>query len=178
MEKELSDTVPENKETAPQEAKTASVLEEKEFPKADLLNRFLAKFIDFLIIGALAISIKAPIGSLAALTYALIADGFFDGRSLGKKMIGLRVVNLKTGMPCSFKDSILRNIPMGLTVFFALVPILGWILLFTVGVVVILFESYLVFSDSGGIRIGDIFADTQVVNQKQPCQITRKTKSP
>lgn len=141
--------------------------EEKEFPKANLLNRFLAKFIDFLVIGTLATVVKAPVGSLAALTYSLIADGFFDGRSLGKKLIGLRVVNLKTGLPCSYRDSIMRNIPIGLTVLFALIPILGWILLFTAGLVMILFESYLIYSDSGGIRIGDIFADTQVIDAKE-----------
>lgn len=141
--------------------------EEKEFRKADLLNRFLAKFIDFLIIGALGTAIKAPVGSMAALTYSLIADGFFDGRSLGKKLIGLKVVNLKTGLPCNFKDSILRNIPIGLIALFVFfIPILGLILFFTVGLVVLLFESYLIYTDDGGIRIGDIFADTQVVDDK------------
>ncbi len=149
------------------ESQQSGEAEEKEFPKANLLNRFLAKFIDSLIIGVLATVVKAPIGSLAALTYSLIADGFFDGRSLGKKLIGLRVVNLKTGLPCNFKDSIFRNIPIGLTVLFAVIPILGWILLFTVGLVMILFESYLIYSDDGGIRIGDILADTQVVDAKE-----------
>jgi len=141
-----------------------SEAEEKEFPRANLLNRFLAKFIDFLLIGTLATIVTAPIGSLAALTYSLIADGFFDGRSLGKKVIGLRVVNLRTGMPCNFKDSMLRNIPIAAVVMFALIPILGWILLFSAGIVIILFESYLIYSDEGGIRIGDIFADTQVID--------------
>ncbi len=156
MEKEVTEEV--------QSENLESEAEEKEFPRANLLNRFLAKFIDFLLIGALATVVKAPIGSLAALTYSLIADGFFDGRSLGKKLIGLRVVNLRTGMPCNFKDSILRNIPIAAVVLFALIPILGWILLFTAGVVIILFESYLIYSDEGGIRIGDIFADTQVID--------------
>lgn len=156
MEKEVTEEV--------QSENLESEAEEKEFPRANLLNRFLAKFIDFLVIGAMATVVKAPIGSLAALTYSLIADGFFDGRSLGKKMIGLRVVNLRTGMPCNFKDSILRNIPIAAVVMFALIPILGWILLFTAGVVIMLFESYLIYSDEGGIRIGDIFADTQVID--------------
>lgn len=140
---------------------------ENKFPKANLLNRFLAKFIDFLIIGALAVIIKAPVGSLAALTYSLIADGFIGGRSLGKRLIGLRVLNLKTGMPCNFRDSIFRNVPIGLTVMFALIPILGWILLFTVGAVIILFECYLIYTDLDGIRIGDILADTVVVDMNE-----------
>lgn len=156
MEKEVTEEV--------QSENLESEAEEKEFPRANLLNRFLAKFIDFLVIGALATVVTAPIGSLAALTYSLIADGFFDGKSLGKKLIGLRVVNLMTGMPCNFKDSILRNIPIAAVVMFALIPILGWILLFTAGVVIMLFESYLIYSDEGGIRIGDIFADTQVID--------------
>lgn len=156
MEKEVTEEV--------QSENLESEAEEKEFPRANLLNRFLAKLIDFLVIGALATIVTAPIGSLAALTYSLIADGFFDGRSLGKKMIGLRVVNLRTGMPCNFKDSILRNIPIAAVVMFALIPILGWILLFTAGLVIMLFESYLIYSDEGGIRIGDIFADTQVID--------------
>ncbi|MDO8446156.1 MAG: RDD family protein [Deltaproteobacteria bacterium] len=156
MEKEVTEEV--------QSENMESEAEEKEFPRANLLNRFLAKLIDFLVIGALATIVTAPIGSLAALTYSLIADGFFDGRSLGKKMIGMRVVNLRTGMPCNFKDSILRNIPIAAVVMFALIPILGWILLFTAGLVIMLFESYLIYSDEGGIRIGDIFADTQVID--------------
>lgn len=159
----VAEEVKESVEAAGPEGGKAEA-EEKEFPKANLLNRFLAKFIDFLVIGFLATVIKAPIGSLAALTYSLIADGFFDGRSLGKKLVGLRVVNLKTRMPCNFKDSILRNIPIAAVVLFALIPILGWILLFTAGLVIMLFESYLIYSDEGGIRIGDIFADTQVVD--------------
>lgn len=164
MEKEVTEEIIESVEAT---GTMTAEAEEKEFPKANLLNRFLAKFIDFLVIGTLATIVKAPIGSLAALTYSLIADGFFDGRSLGKKLIGLRVVNLKTGLPCSYRDSIMRNIPIGLTVLFALIPILGWILLFTAGLVMILFESYLIYSDSGGIRIGDIFADTQVIDAKE-----------
>ena len=164
MEKEVTD---ENKGASEPEVEKVEEVEEKELPKANLLNRFLAKFIDFLIIGALAVIIKAPIGSLAALTYSLIADGLTDGRSLGKRLTGLRVVNLKARKPCNFRDSILRNIPIGVTVMFALIPILGWVLLFTVGLVMMLFESYLIYSDVSGIRIGDIFADTQVVDTKE-----------
>ena len=167
MEKEVTEEVQSSEFRVHSESQQSGEAEEKELPKANLLNRFLAKFIDFLVIGTLATIVKVPVGSLAALTYSLIADGFFDGRSLGKKLIGLRVINLKTGLPCSFSDSIMRNIPIGLTVLFALIPILGWILLFTAGLVMILFESYLIYSDTGGIRIGDIFADTQVVDAKE-----------
>lgn len=164
MEGKVSDGIPSGTEAPKPDKEEVAEKEEKEFAKADLLHRYLAKFIDFLVIGALATVVKAPVGSLAALTYSLIADGFFDGRSLGKKMIGLKVVNLRTQAPCDFKDSILRNIPIAVVVLFALIPVLGWILLPTVGLVMVLFESYLIYSDDGGIRIGDILADTQVVD--------------
>jgi UMF1 family MFS transporter len=44
--------------------------------------------------------------------------------------------------------------------------LVGWVLLFVVGVPIIAFEAYMVWSDRLGIRIGDIFADTQVVDAK------------
>jgi uncharacterized RDD family membrane protein YckC len=44
------------------------------------------------------------------MTYVLIKDGFGNGQSLGKKLLGIRVINRKTGQKCSFTDSAKRNI--------------------------------------------------------------------
>ena len=44
--------------------------------------------------------------------------------------------------------------------------LVGWLLPFVVGLPIIAFEAYMVWSDRLGIRIGDIFADTQVVDAK------------
>jgi len=49
-------------------------------------------------------------------------------------------------------------------IFYA-VPIL-WPVLFVVGLPILGFEAYMIFTDRLGIRIGDIFADTQVVDAK------------
>lgn len=133
-----------------------------DYPKADLVNRFLAKFIDFLLVGALSQILK-PIGPLTGLTYILISDGFFQGRSLGKKLIGLRVITKKEGEECNFRDSIIRNLIPAVVVLFSILPLIGWFLFFTVGMVILVFESYLIYTDEAGRRIGDILADTQVI---------------
>ena len=39
--------------------------------------------------------------------YFLFRDGLFDGQSIGKKLVGLRVVNLD-GNKCTFKKSFLK----------------------------------------------------------------------
>ncbi|MDD5111824.1 MAG: RDD family protein [Candidatus Altiarchaeota archaeon] len=76
--------------------------------------------------------------------YALFKDGLFGGRSIGKKITGLRVENVKLNRPCSMKDSFLRNITM-------LIPVLGWI------------DMILPIIDAEGLRIGDKIAGTRVV---------------
>ncbi|MHB1662193.1 MAG: RDD family protein, partial [bacterium] len=59
--------------------------------KANILHRFIAKAIDLLIFGFLS-EMFYPYGFLAGVLYILISDGFFDGESLGKRIVGLRVV--------------------------------------------------------------------------------------
>ncbi|UCG90421.1 MAG: RDD family protein, partial [Candidatus Heimdallarchaeota archaeon] len=41
--------------------------------------------------------------------YTFIKDGVRDGRSIGKGMMGLRVVKFDTGQPPTITDSCLRN---------------------------------------------------------------------
>jgi len=134
-------------------------------PKADVLNRFIAKAIDFLIGWALAL-VLPPVGALAGLLYILIADGFRHGHSPGKRLIGLEVIHEADGSNISFKESIERNIPFAIVYFFSIIPFLGWLLFIIVGLPILLFESYLVWHDDKGIRVGDILAQTQVVDCK------------
>ena len=61
------------------------------YPKAHVLNRFLSKFVDLLIVAAFGMVVP-PVGWLAGLAYVLIADGFSGGQSLGKRLIGLQTV--------------------------------------------------------------------------------------
>ncbi|MFO0767300.1 MAG: hypothetical protein U0231_11035 [Nitrospiraceae bacterium] len=77
------------------------------YPKAQILNRFIAKVIDLLIVAA-ADRVVPPVGFLAGLAYILVADGFAGGRSLGKRLIGLQTVVPRTRDAAGFKESIIR----------------------------------------------------------------------
>jgi len=134
----------------------------KVYAKANILNRFIAKFIDILIVGAL-LKLLPPIGFLAGLTYMLIGDGLFDGRSLGKKIIGLKVIISDKGEGCSFRESIIRNLPFGIGYILFSIPWIGWVF----PLIIFAFEGLLVIGSEEGMRIGDEIAKTQVVDDRK-----------
>lgn len=131
--------------------------------KADLTHRLLARFIDFLV-GAAFCLVLYPIGVLAGATYIAIADGLFGGQSLGKRIIGLRVVRAADGGRISFKDSLIRNSMYAIICLFYLIPYLRWFLIPVVGLLIIGFEVYYIIVDVHGFRVGDLAADTLVVD--------------
>ncbi|MBI4715368.1 MAG: RDD family protein [Nitrospirae bacterium] len=100
-----------------------------------------------------------PVGFFAGMTYLLIADGFFDGRSLGKKLIRLKTLSQK-GTWCSYQESILRNLTVGIAYLLFFIPYVGKILFAAVLAV----EALLVIGNEKGLRIGDELAGTQVVD--------------
>jgi uncharacterized RDD family membrane protein YckC len=126
--------------------------------RAGLLLRMAAKILDFILIAAV-MEVVPRAGYYAGLAYLLLGDGFFDGRSIGKKLIKLKVVSAHTDMPCTFKDSILRNSTFAAGYIFLLVPWIGWIFLFLVAV----FEFTLVLGSKDGKRLGDEIARTIVI---------------
>jgi hypothetical protein len=145
----------------------------KETGKAGFLNRIIARAIDFIIVAALYEAIPR-VGFFAGLTYLLIADGLFEGRSVGKKLIGLRVIiynKADTVTACGFKESILRNVPFaaGFVVFgiFNMMPIIGWIFSFITAAVVVIFESLILLGSEKGMRLGDELAKTYVIEEKR-----------
>lgn len=129
------------------------------YHKATVLNRFIAKILDLLIVLGLG-EIAPPYGFWAGLWYLLVADGF-SGQSIGKRLIGLQtwVSELHTG--AGFKDSIIRNMPIAIGYFLWQIPYVGWL-----GAAVILsVEGLLVIGNDRGLRIGDELAHTQVINE-------------
>ncbi len=126
-------------------------------------NRLLAKFIDLLLVAALSV-FPTWVGDVAGLTYALIADGLGRGQSLGKRVVGLRVLG-PSGAPCSFLESVQRNLSVGFALVLLLqrVPYL-WPLLWLIGLGLLLFEAFLVATDDAGQRLGDRIGDTRVVD--------------
>ncbi len=135
--------------------------------KAGLLNRWIAKCVDLLIAAALT-ELPFAVGFYAGVTYLLIADGLWRGRSVGKRLIGLRVIILPEARPeargssggCGFRESILRNAPLAVAYgLSATLPYVGWV----VGLVAVVVEALLMIGNDRGQRLGDELAGTQVV---------------
>ena len=126
--------------------------------RASLLLRAIAKTLDFIIIAAAA-EVIPKAGFFAGLAYLLIADGLFDGRSFGKKIIGLRVVSADADKPCSFRDSILRNSIFGIGYLLYKIPWFGWVFI----LIAMVLEFIILLGSKNGMRLGDEIAKTRVV---------------
>lgn len=140
---------------------------QRPYPKADLLHRGVARFVD-LMIAVLLARLLPEVGALVAVAYLLLGDGLMSGQSLGKKLGGVRAVNVKKRQPAAYRESALRNLPIALVGIFYVIPIIGWVLFPVGGLFVLLFESYMAWTDRLGLRIGDVFADTQVIDASVP----------
>lgn len=127
-----------------------------------LLNRLIGKAIDFVIVIAFASLPLSYAGPLAALIYILISDGLNGGRSVGKRVVGLRVVNTTTGKAADFKDSLIRNSPVAVPVLFSFVPFVGVFLVIVIGIPILAIELYLMTRLDQQARLGDTMADTRV----------------
>jgi hypothetical protein len=132
------------------------------YPKAEALNRFIAKFLDAIIVAA-AGKLVPPVGWLGGLAYVLIADGFYGGRSIGKRLIGLQTVVPRTKEIAGFRESILRNLPLAVGYLLFPLPYVGWLL--TVAITVV--EALLIIGNEQGLRLGDELAHTQVLDAGQ-----------
>lgn len=88
--------------------------------------------------------------------YGLLKDSFRNGQSWGKRLLGLKVIELEGYGTCSKGGSFTRNFP-GLSLAFIafFLPFIGWLLL--------LVEPVAVLNSQEGQRIGDRWARTQVV---------------
>lgn len=128
--------------------------------RADLVKRFLAALIDGIIAGVL--SVVPLIGTLVGAAYILVRDGlelsFMDRRSIGKKLMKLRAVNLD-GTPMDLNLSIRRNWPLVLGTLGTYLSISLGAVLGLIGLV----EAILVLTDAKGRRIGDKVGNTMVV---------------
>jgi len=132
------------------------------YPKAQVLNRFIAKLVDLLIVAA-ADKLVPPVGFLAGLAYILVADGFAGGRSVGKRLIGLQTILPRAREAAGFKESIVRNLPFGLAYLMFEIPYVGWM----VAVAMVSVEALLIIGNDHGRRLGDEIARTQVLDAGQ-----------
>lgn len=84
-----------------------------------------------------------------ALYYSFAKDGREGGQSIGKGMVDLMVVNVKTNKPCSTGESALRAL---ILILLNIVPLVG-----------IFIEPVVAIAADDGRRLGDRAADTQVI---------------
>jgi uncharacterized RDD family membrane protein YckC len=120
------------------------------YAKVDVRKRLVAAFLD--VVPAIAAwflyrNSGAVWGAAVATIYLLLRDGI-GGQSLGKLVVGLVVVNVRTGRLCTWKDSALRNV-------FVLIP--------GANVAAVFLESLTIVRDPQGQRLGDRLAQTQVI---------------
>ena len=66
--------------------------------------------------------VMVPLGLFLGLTYFFLADGL-PGGSLGKRAVGITVLDARTGRPCSYLQSLGRNI-------LAILGIFDWMFIF------------------------------------------------
>ncbi|MDR3608263.1 MAG: RDD family protein [Oligoflexia bacterium] len=142
----------------------------------------MAKMIDLVVVMALSALVRYPLGPFVGFFYSVAADGMnfgpFKGQSIGKKLLKLRVVSTKQRAPATVRDSLLRNAPVGVATFFAIIPVWGWLISGLVGVPLMIMEVYLMVTAEGGRRLGDVMGDTEVLEVKHdPREEPREFKS-
>lgn len=138
------------------------------YPKARVGARFLASIIDT-VIGIMLPVLAGTIGFITAhgrlmtingllllssivwaIYYNFTKDGHDQGRSIGKRAMGLMVVNIKTNEPCTKGESSLRALMLGIL---NAVPFIGTLI-----------EPLVILVQSDGRRVGDMVAGTQVID--------------
>jgi uncharacterized RDD family membrane protein YckC len=118
-----------------------------------------------------------PAGVVMAFLYILFADGMLQGQSPGKKIFGVKVIYLPTLTGARHRDSVLRNAPFGLIIILSMMPELGF-KAFLAGLVVIAgIEAIEVLRDEDGARLGDAWAQTQVIDGKVPTDVPGRIPS-
>lgn len=150
---------------------------EPQYPKADLIHRAVARFAD-VILAVLAARLLPGVGGLVAIAYLLLADGILMGQSPGKKLGGVKVVNVRTRQAARYLESALRNLPFALVAALWYLPIVGWVLFPVAGLFILAFEAYMAWTDRLGLRIGDVFADTQVIDGSIPIGDIEQARRP
>jgi uncharacterized RDD family membrane protein YckC len=135
------------------------------YPKASLLLRAAARLIDSVICWAMYVSV-GPAGVMLSLLYILFADGLLAGQSPGKKICGIKVVYVPTRSGARHRDSVLRNAPFGLIIILSMLPEFGHRAFFAGLGVIGGIEALLCLREREGLRLGDLWAQTQVIDGK------------
>ncbi len=141
------------------------------------LARLLAKGIDLFIILILSYFFY-PSGIVISLLYLAAADGMQNGQSVGKRFMGLAVISLEDGKPCTYKQSVIRNLPFIVPLVFSVIPFIGPVFTALIGAPFLVLELYLLFKLDSGHRLGDVMADTSVIaNDNDRLSVKKQSSS-
>jgi uncharacterized RDD family membrane protein YckC len=158
--------------------------ERPSWPPADFRRRGIARGIDLLV--ALAPLWLAPRGhplaaALLSAALLLFADSLFGaGRSLGKRLAGLRVMVLATRRPAGVRESVLRNglFVVGIAPALAgAAPQISAVALAFIVVVETGVALRPLSRDLGQRRLGDLVAGTQVIDGRVALGLTDRPVS-
>src|SRR5579884_3882984 len=155
--------------------------------RVDLGKRLVALIIDFFacylvgVVVSLVPFINAFLPRPAFMIIAFLCRDFlFDGRGVGKNLMGFQVVDVQTGRPCDLLQSVQRNIVLVapyvvLTIVDSVlrivtIPFINEAVLSIINLigmvycaVVIPMEGYRAYSRADGLRIGDDVAGTAII---------------
>lgn len=141
------------------------------YPPAEFRRRVVARCIDLLV--ALAPLLLVPrthprAGELLSAALLLCGDSLFGpGRSLGKRIAGLRVMALSTRRPAGTRESMTRNaiFVLGLVpAAFGAEPLLSLGALACIALIEAAVALRPLTRDLGQRRLGDLLAGTQVID--------------
>ncbi len=125
----------------------------EDFVPADWQTRSLAFLIDLILFITLFYGLGATYhfwGVFLSMIYIVFRDALFAGQSIGKKVMGIRVVHLD-GRPISFVDSSFRNVLFLIPYFLPLTLVV---------------ETVALFRSPDRMRLGDRIARTRVVRKE------------
>lgn len=156
---------------APARVKTLAEIEAEKktgspYPRCTLWMRVGARLVDVALAYGVFLLAGARFGPVLAILYILLADGIMEGQSIGKRIFGIKVVHLPTRSPGRKRDSTLRNAPLALPILLGMMPEVGFVAFVAGAVVIGGVETWRVIRDPLGMRFGDLWADTQVVDGK------------
>ena len=135
-----------------------------EYPKPDVATRLIAAVIDGVLQSVVTMIIPF-LGAIIGAAYMLLKDGLFESQSIGKKVMKLRVVEL-SGQKADYMVSAKRNIIFAVPALIGIIPLIGWLIGGLLSLVVAIVEIVSVVNDEKGRRMGDKWANTQVVAEK------------
>lgn len=168
--------------TTPHEGRVLRLVAQEElgspYPKASLWLRLGARVVDIGVAWGLSV-VTGAAGSVVALLFLLLADGMLQGQSVGKRIFGVKVMHLPTRSAARHRDSTLRNAPLALIILLGMMPaplgaVVGVAALLVIGGV----EAWRVVRDPLGWRLGDTWAQTQVVDGKVVAGATVAARTP